>query len=571
MVGTTVESGQGPGRFASRPRLRNSHPLFTAGRAFAALIAGALSGCGGGGGGSAEPAAAVPAATAAQALPVAPSGNGPAVVATTAVISGKLSFASVPNASGALQYGLAVDKPARGITVQALDPSDRVVATGVSDSNGNYQLTVPQPSLVAIQVLAEMKRSGSGAAWNVAVRDNTQGNGLYALKTLPLAVTASGVRRDIVASSGWSAGSYSGTRYAAPFALLDTVYTAQQKVLSAAPSAVFPALSVYWSVNNLPSSGNLALGQIGTSFFSGWGTDPAIYVLGKANVDTDEYDASVIAHEWGHYYQSAFSRDDSFGGSHASGDKLDRRIAFAEGWGNAWSGMALARSNYTDSYGPAQASGFAQDLTVGAPGDKGWFSEASIQYVLWKLHAAAGFQAIHNAMAGPLRTSAAVTSIHAFHAALKTVSASAGNLLAPLLAAENIASAADPWGSTETNDGGLALTVPMYRALIIGTPLSGACVSNAFGQDPGDNKHGNYTYLRFTVAASGNYQINVSGPAGTDPDFAVFNTGGYLAGAATSTPGSEIKSIALQAGEHVLAITDYNNQSASTCFTASVV
>ena len=74
-------------------------------------------------------------------------------------------------------------------------------------------------------------------------------------------------------------------------------------------------------------------------------------MLGKENVDTDEYDASVIAHEWGHYYQSAFSRDDSPGGAHSGGDRLDRRVAFSEGWGNAWSGIALARSNYTDSSG----------------------------------------------------------------------------------------------------------------------------------------------------------------------------------------------------------------------------
>ena len=49
------------------------------------------------------------------------------------------------------------------------------------------------------------------------------------------------------------------------------------------------------------------------------------------------------------------------------GERLDMRVAFSEGWGNAWSGMALATQFYTDSAGTGQQSGSRVHLVVGLP------------------------------------------------------------------------------------------------------------------------------------------------------------------------------------------------------------
>ena len=110
-----------------------------------------------------------------------------------------------------------------------------------------------------------------------------------------------------------------------------------------------------------------AQGQIGTtSFVPATQRARSIYVLGKENVDTDEYDASVIAHEWGHYYQSAFSRDDSPGGSHSASASCS-----TGGWPSPKAGAMPGRAsrwsaaNYTDSIGTAQAQGTNLDLTRG--------------------------------------------------------------------------------------------------------------------------------------------------------------------------------------------------------------
>ena len=85
-------------------------------------------------------------------------------------------------------------------------------------------------------------------------------------------------------------------------------------------------------------------------------------ILGDAGVDTDEYDESVIIHEWGHYLQTILSRDDSIGGPHGSGDLLDMRVAFSEGWANAYSGLASNRDVYSDTSGRNQGDGFTLSL-----------------------------------------------------------------------------------------------------------------------------------------------------------------------------------------------------------------
>src|SRR5690606_4113615 len=127
-------------------------------------------------------------------------------------------------------------------------------------------------------------------------------------------------------------------------------------------TAAFTPLDFYWSSANrsgtVDQQGDAVLcideGDIQTSFYTSGGapgeTDdcggsiPAgIYVLGSMQIasggavgDTDEFDQHVIAHEFGHYVEDWFARSDSIGGSHGYPDKLDLRVSFGEGWGNAF-------------------------------------------------------------------------------------------------------------------------------------------------------------------------------------------------------------------------------------------
>jgi len=527
-----------------------------------------LSACGGGGDQSAAPASNADSGlgSAAPVTAVVPAGS--------VAISGTVTFDSVPNTSGPLQYDAIVSKPVRGAQVELVSSNTQeVIGRGVTDAKGNYSIAVTQGNQIFVRVRAMLQQAGNGPTWSVSVRDNTQGNGLYVLESAVFSAAGTApIGRDVHASSGWNGSAYAAPRTAAPFAILDVIYTTQAKVLSVAPSVAFPPLTIFWSVNNLPATGDITLGQIGsTSFEKSTNGALAIYVLGKVDVDTDEYDASVVAHEWGHYYQSAFSRDDSPGGEHGSRQSLDFRLAFSEGWGDAWSGIALARSTYTDSYDVGQSKGLQLNLAVGAATNKGWFDEDSVQYAIWKLNDLVGFKPIHDAMTGPLKTGSPLTSIQAFNAALKTVSSQAASNFAALLAAELIDPNADAWGSTESNSGGSAVALPLYRVLTPGVALPNVCVSNAFGAAEGDNKLGNYVYLRFVIPATRTYQIQVAGggPA-TDPDFRVYNATGVVADAFSEDLAVETQNVALSQGEYVLAVTDYANKSSLTCFTVTV-
>jgi hypothetical protein len=509
----------------------------SAGIAVVALLAACGGGGGGGGGGASLP-----------------------VVASSVVLSGTATYDSVPNPNGALVYADTTEKPVRGAVVEVLDASANVLTSTTTNDSGAYSVPVPANAAISVSVRSQLLRTGPGTSWNVSVRDNTQGNQMWSMSS-PVFLAGAGTVRNLHATTGWGGSSYTGARTAAPFAILDTIYTAMQKVGSVAPNTVFPTLSVFWSTANAPASGNMALGQIGSTAFYNTSSGAQIYVLGKEDVDTDEFDASVIAHEWGHYYQSSFSRDDSPGGSHDFSDRVDRRLAFSEGWGNGWSGIALQRSNYTDSLDAGQADGTNLDLSKGPTSNPGWYRELSIGTIFWNLNQQVGFKPINDAMVGSsFRGTDAVTSIHSFASAFSAVAPSSMSVLTSLLTAQNItATPGDPFGLGETNAGGTPTvpgTLPLYGAATVGTATQ-ACVSNIAGTF---NKLGNFAYFRFVAPAGRDYNVALQGTAPANPAFEVYGGGGKVTRSGTK--------VTLLPGEYVLAATDLNSQ--NTCFTVTI-
>jgi hypothetical protein len=483
---------------------------------------------------------------------------------------------------GGLNYANISQLPVRGATVELVSRGV-VVATTQTTAAGQYAfLAAPGDTSLSIRVRAELKQSSGSAQWDVTVRDNTNSDAIYVLSSTFSSGT--GTTQNLIAGSGWTGSSYTGLRSAGPFAILDTIYESQQKVLQVSPSSIFPALQVFWSVNNSTASGNLAIGHIGISFFTNTNGLRQLYLLGRQDDDTDEYDASVVAHEWGHYYQSAFSRDDSMGGSHGgANDLLDRRLAFSEGWGNAWSGIALAQDTYRDSSGLRQGLGFNFPLNSGYAiangGSKGWFREQSIQYILWDLNRQTGFAPLHNALTSPaFKTGTALTDIHSFATAFKSLASSSQTAaLTNLLGSEFISTNSDAFGQNETNNGGNAVTLPYYRQVTaLGNPVTLAqgqtiCVTSALSRGLDLNKLGQYAYLRFSIPLSGSRSITVSSTAvGVDTDFEVRTAGNRVVLAELGQTGTEVSSVDLEAGEHILVIYDFNRTAGAPCFTVSI-
>jgi len=530
------------------------------------LLAGATA-CGGGGGGSPAPAP-----TPAPAAGPAPAGS--------LTVTGIATFDSVPtNANGrGLNYAGTTQKPIRGATVQLLSAADAVLATARTDAAGQYSVTLAAAQTVKVRVRAEIKRTGSSSGdRDLTVFDNTAAGGeaLYVLDSATFTPAAATTTQNLNAASGWGGSGYTGVRAAAPFAILDVVYVAQAKIATAAPTVTLPPLKLYWSPNNRPVGPfDAASGAITTSFFTGSGSTRALYLLGAENTDTDEYDSHVVAHEFGHYLQSALSRDDSPGGPHGSGDRLDLRVAFSEGWGNAWSGMALGSPIYTDSGGSAQSGGFALDVSTPATGaDRGAYSETSGQYLLWTAHqdAAIGFAPIYNALRA-LATSPTFTTLYSFAVQLKAAVPAAAATVTSTFAAQQIATQ-DALGTGETNNGGNAANLPVYKPYTVGATQNFCVRTDADSADDG-NKLGRYVYIAFT--ASGSRTITATRNGGTfgspsDPDLLLVKADGSKVVANLETTPTQALTTTLPAGTHVLALEDYNLTSPSTsCFDLTV-
>ena len=482
-----------------------------------------------------------------------------------------------------LDYDRTRQDPVRFAKAEILDASTGEVLKAGLVTSESGRLSFQLSDTVGFKVRVYAESTGNGIdEWGLRVVDNggsdSVGNyPVYSLESTTIQVADVSDVISMRASSGWSGTSYAQTRSAAPFAIMDSMITGTLYALSGRAGLSFDPIDVYWSTEN-------STDNVGTSFFSG----SYIMILGDAGADTDEYDESIVIHEWGHYFQSILSRDDSVGGPHGSGDLLDMRVAFSEGWANALSGLAAGTTRYQDTLGPLQAGGFSFSLEVETPESagavKGWYSEDSVQNLVFDLFDAGEndddsitlpASAMMDTLIDYMPAQTAATSIFAFGSGLISAESSRKDEILSLFAGENIAANRtdlDSFGEGETNSGeqytsaqGIAeLTLPIYRQIPTSLELSSICQDAVFGPL---NKLGNYSFARFSVPTTGTYTVRVSStvsPMGAtpDPDFGVFNASGLIGPSfaeLTFNVGSEVHDLALTAGDYWLWVQDYNN------------
>lgn len=549
-----------------------------------ALATLSLAGCGGGGGsGSPSPSPN-------------PNPNPPPTTGQVA-IAGRITFDRPPfsqQIGGGLNLDAPIELPARQVTVEAIDASSStILASTATNTNGEYSLSVPQNRTVFIRAKAQLEKSSSAPTWNFRVLNNTNGDALYAMDSSQFSSGTSASTRDLHAPLGWNGSRYSDTRVAAPFAILDSVYEAKELILSAEPNRALPALDLFWSASNRTNQACVDDGDIGTTFYTTGGADdcvnniPAgIYILGDhadGNGDTDEFDAHVIAHEFGHYYEDRFSRSDSIGGDHDPNQRLDFRLAFGEGWGNAFAGMTLDNPEYRDSYVGGDTD-FGYNMESDDPSPEGWFNEGSVSEILWDIYdggaepndpLALGFAPIHRAMIDDQRTTQSLTSIFSFAEAFRDANPTDASGLNALLAAEGIANT-DEFGSSESNDGGDDSVLPLYQPILLNQQTA-AC-SRAVAGAANANKLGNRKYFTFDNDRARTVAISVIGaPNGTgtdpatDPDVFVYQAGDVAA--ASQVEGNESFTVPLAAGLHIVEVYDFEIQnfpSTTRCMTVSL-
>lgn len=515
-----------------------------------ALVAGCNGGDGGGGGG----------------------GGTPLPTPTSKTLSGKVTYDFVPatysslTGTGTLGFNQSTQRPVRNAVVQVRQGTS-ILATTNTDEQGNYQVTYKPAATGALSLEVLAKTSSP----QIQVEDNTDGNAIWAIGG-SIAPTATSL--NLNAGHGWTGTAYtSNQRAAAPFAVLDSMYTAARAFM-AVRTVNFPALKVNWSPDNVPQGGEKANGFISTSHFSP--SENEIYILGKEGVDTDEFDSHVIVHEWGHYFENNLSRSDSPGGPHGSGDILDPRIAFGEGYGNAIAAILLPESLYVDTLWRGDGlTAFGIDAERPLPDspnddpNPGVFSEMSVHRLLYDLYdsgtnesvydtVSVGLGPIYDVLVSSQKTTPAMTTIASFITALKAqpgVNAAAVNTL---LAHYSMGPITTDWGEGDTDMADIYVGVG---------PLPYSDTGTLYGGYEYNNRPQN----QYFVFVGNGSQVTVSANSTYDVGIELYKQGVVVGFADKYTTGTESFSVTTQTNAiYVLVLTGFKQTTGSYSATVSI-
>lgn len=340
-------------------------------------------GNGGSGGGSAPvaPAAVIGPAPGGTADP-----DGGGAVALT--INGAVTYDRLPVTPSGLGAAPVVEDAVE-VVVEAVahDDINNVLAATATGTGGAYTLNFSTTVDYYIRARAE---SGAGGDVDRVYHSQTAPPVVHAAPGAILNRAAGSQTVDIHAACDLP------DNRAGAFAILDTV-----RRLRASVSGSFASLGpldLFWGIGNdgtqfLQDGGGGTITLTTETSLNGPHGNPSIYLLGgdsdPLNSDHDEFDETVIAHEWASFLQLTRSRDNNFGGRHA-GEKLIFSAAYSEGVVTAIGNALLGERVYRDTTGWPTATTSVQfefDCESGVvPGSgSGYASEFEVTRAVWDL------------------------------------------------------------------------------------------------------------------------------------------------------------------------------------------
>jgi hypothetical protein len=285
--------------------------------------------------------------------------------AGAATVEGTLRYEKLPVSVRGLDLTQPVPTPAPQVHVmlRRTTAPTSVVAEGDTDEGGRYRLEVPDGT--GQVVLLALAISGQ-----VSVHDPR--NGAFWVYESPAFDAARAPQTVTIPDRDRRAG---------PFNILAAIHRTNRFLRALEPGLPLDQqqITIYWSPVN----------RTGTYFDV---LSHRAFILGDRDEDSDEFDDSVIIHEYAHYLARRYSRDDSPGGAHCFAERLDPRLAWSEGWANFFAQAVLGDPRYIDTLGPDGSEVLAFDLDEDvADGDSpGYWSEDSVASVLWDLYAEPG-------------------------------------------------------------------------------------------------------------------------------------------------------------------------------------
>jgi len=568
-----------------------------------------LAACGGGGSDSPAPqaAGATPgSSTGTQAGATSgsstASGSDSADSDETTMLDLSIAFEDVPSTCRercGLDYANPISQPARFINFEVFDAESGALVELSSppqtDQEGRASIELSRGARVKVRVIASSQAERGSVSWDISVRDN-QGSSeraqypLYSVVTDTIVADSPSLEQSIELPSGWLDGAYVNRRDAAPFAVLDRMIRSAEFFAESETNLALPSLNIFWSVDNRPDETS-----IGTSFYA----DGDLWILGDADVDTDEFDDHVLAHEWVHYLLDRMSKDTSTGGAHDLTEFLDARLAYSEGIATALSCLMLNDSVYLDTFGNSQSQGFGFDCETGSQLAfvPGWFSEASIIQLIYDIFDDSRDGdadtvnldriALADVLFGKMvnQDSGTASTIYSFLSGVIEASPQNEQSILALADQQAIAvglSAVDVLATGETNAGQstedgdaseIASILPLYEPIISGDSAKEVCLTDGFGQP---NKLGNRRLMRFVIENSGSYRISVNSadPENGDPDVYVYSGNQLVNLGVSEQIGTEILDVELNSGAYWMDVHDYDllfgEGAGSTCQTVAL-
>jgi len=291
-----------------------------------------------------------------------PTGTGLCPAPHVSAITGTVEFEKIAVDDVGLRTDLSpIRTSAAAVAVELVDSgTGATLASATSDENGEYRMIADFAGAVHLRAVAS---SGEGTV--VGVADEI----LYSVVSSDFTLTSGqDVHEDLLATDA--------SRASGPFNILDALRLAGVWVSAAEPAVSIPPVKVRWSPTNT-----------GGTFFD---TNTKVAVVkGDRTSDSDEFDNTVIDHEYAHYLEVLLSRDDSPGGNHTIHDVLDPRVAWNEGWadffGVASQDLAPSSSLYFDSMSGGVFS-FDLENNAALGSTPGYWDESSVSSALWDLY-----------------------------------------------------------------------------------------------------------------------------------------------------------------------------------------
>lgn len=303
----------------------------------------------------------------------------------TVTVNGRITFEklSVIDDAGNLVNRTATTQPLRGVDVEAHDTSGALISTQVAtDDNGNFTFTMLPLKAFTINVISSTTKTGGRV--NLEVRSPLSPSPLYSIvigkdaagTPFDAATPLSTLNVAIDPLPSLAAPATGSFRPGAVANILDAAFVASE-AHRVATGQTLPLVTFFWSP--LVSDG---------SFFA---APNAIQLVGgdSDTDDTDEFDDSVIQHEFGHFLVFTIGRDYSLGGSHPFNGILYPQCSYSEGFADAYTCLVRKVPRYFDGQAWTSANvrgfGFQIESTGTQNFSTGRESENTVAMIFWDL------------------------------------------------------------------------------------------------------------------------------------------------------------------------------------------